>query len=140
MRVDPEILDLYSRYLDARHPGSPMESDDAEGFREMLLAPWAETVMMLVRHADQLIAVAITDVTPLGCSAVYTFFDSDAGLKKRSLGTFAILRQIDWVRGMGLPHLYLGYWIDTHPAMHYKQRFQPQQHLTPSGWLTTPTA
>ncbi len=132
--MDAEILDLYGRYLNARHPGSPMQSDNAEAFREMMLARWAHSVMLIVRQDGRLMAVAITDVTPIGCSAVYTFFDPDPGLKQRSLGTFAILRQIEFVRELKLPHLYLGYWIDGHPAMHYKQRFQPQEHLSTRGW------
>src|SRR5699024_3228733 len=45
---------------------------------------------------------AVTDVTRGGLSAVYTFFDPDQ--RVRSLGTFAILTQIEWARRLSLPY------------------------------------
>jgi arginine-tRNA-protein transferase len=35
---------------------------------------------------------------------------------------------------MGLPFLYLGYWVQGSPKMSYKTRFRPQEHLGPQGW------
>jgi arginine-tRNA-protein transferase len=63
---------------------------------------------------------------------VYTFFEPS--LPKRSLGTYAILRQIEMARTRRLPHLYLGYWIAGHPKMGYKARFDSLQVLGPDGW------
>ena len=37
-------------------------------------------------------------------------------------------------KALGLPYLYLGYWIKGSPKMGYKQRFQPQERLTSGGW------
>ena len=48
----------------------------------------------------------------------------------------AILRQIELARERGLPHLYLGYWIEHHPKMDYKVRFKPLELLTAEGWKT----
>lgn len=50
-----------------------------------------------------------------------------------------ILDHIARTRQLGLPHVYLGYWVKGSAKMHYKTRFQPQEHLTPRGWeLFTP--
>ena len=68
-------------------------------------------------------------------SAVYTFYDP--ALEARGLGTHAILRQIELARERGLPHLYLGYWIERHPKMDYKARFKPLELLTSEGWKTS---
>ena len=46
-----------------------------------------------------------------------------------------ILEHIDYARRLGLPYLYLGYWIDGSRKMRYKERFQPQERLGPNGWV-----
>ena len=80
----------------------------------------------------QLLAVAVTDVTDLGLSAVYTFFDPEQ--EKRSLGTFGILWQIEVCRALGLPYLYLGYWIRDSRKMAYKARFRPIEGRVGGVW------
>ena len=35
---------------------------------------------------------------------------------------------------MGLPYLYLGYWVEGSKKMDYKARFTPQERLLPQGW------
>ncbi len=84
------------------------------------------------RSDGPLIATALTDVMGDGLSMVYSFFDPDES--ERSLGTFMILDHIERARKMGLPYLYLGYWVKESPKMAYKIRFQPQEHLAPRGW------
>ena len=69
-----------------------------------------------------------------GLSAIYTFFDPEAD--KRSLGTFAILWQIDKARAMGLDYLYLGYWIRDCKKMAYKSEYRPLQLYVKSRWTT----
>jgi arginine-tRNA-protein transferase len=81
----------------------------------------------------ELIAAALTDVLSDGLSMVYSFFE--AGESARSLGSFMILDHIARAKKMGLPYVYLGYWIEGSTKMDYKGRFLPQQRLAPSGWL-----
>lgn len=124
---------LYARYLLTRHPGGGMDEASDADFSHFLAAPWSPTVFLEFRAAGQLVGVAVTDVCDTGLSAVYTFFEP--GLPKRSLGTYAILRQIELARERGLPHLYLGYWIANHPKMGYKVRFDSLQVLGADGWM-----
>jgi arginine-tRNA-protein transferase len=63
---------------------------------------------------------------------VYSYFNPD--MEKRSLGTFMILDHIRRTRALGLPHVYLGYWVQGSRKMDYKTRYQPQEHLTARGW------
>jgi arginine-tRNA-protein transferase len=109
-----------------------MDEASDEDFSHFLAAPWSPTVFLEFRLGGRLIAVAVTDVCETGLSAVYTFFDPD--LPKRGLGTYAILRQIEFARTRSLSHLYLGYWIAHHPKMGYKARFHSLQVLGPDGW------
>jgi arginine-tRNA-protein transferase len=129
-----ERFALYARYLHTRHAGGGMDDATPEDFDRFLTAPWSPTRFLEFRAAGRLLALAVTDVCAQGLSAVYTCFEPDQ--PARSLGTFAILKQLELARAAGLPWLYLGFWIDGHPKMDYKRRFKPLQIRTASGWVT----
>ncbi len=76
--------------------------------------------------------MALTDMLGDGLSMVYSFFEPAQA--HRSLGTFMVLDHIQRARRMGLPYVYLGYWIEGSRKMDYKARFLPQQHLRLAGW------
>lgn len=133
----PERQTLYAAYLRQRHPDGGMDPADAADFDNFLVAAWSPTLFLEFRQRDRLLAVAVTDVCETGLSAVYTFFDPAAAA--RSLGTFAILAQIELARQRGLPFLYLGFWIEGHRKMDYKSRFRPLQVLDALGWHTLGT-
>lgn len=133
---DAEHLQLYRRYLAARHPGGGMDGADPGDFERFLTGSWSPTRFLEIRDAEKLLAVAVTDVLPHALSAVYTFFDPDDAT--RGLGTFAVLQQIALARRERLAHLYLGFWIQGHPKMDYKSRFRPLQLLEGREWRTLP--
>jgi arginine-tRNA-protein transferase len=76
--------------------------------------------------------VSIIDELPDGISSVYTFFDPD--VEGASFGTHNILWQVQQCRELGLPYLYLGYWIKQSRKMDYKANFQPIQALIDGQW------
>jgi leucyl-tRNA---protein transferase len=137
LTVEPELdaghYALYRRYLRARHPGGGMDPEDREAFRAFLSGAWGGTEILAMRDAaGRLLAGAVVDRVPQGLSAVYTYFEP--GMPDRGLGTFAILAEIERVRALGLPYLYLGYWVPGSPKMDYKRRFRPLEMLTATGW------
>jgi arginine-tRNA-protein transferase len=137
-RYTIEYFNLYRRYLDARHAEGGMDNPDPQDFSRFLFTPWSPTCFVELRNRNgDLFAVAVTDVAASGLSAVYTFYEPQQAA--RSLGTLAILRQIELARERGLPHLYLGYWIAAHPKMDYKARFRPLELLGAGGWKPADT-
>lgn len=129
-----EHFRLYLDYLSRRHPGSGMEDSDPERYMEFLVADWSDTTFHEIRLGTRLLGVCVTDRLPDGLSAIYTFFDPDESA--RSLGIWAILRQIRQAGEEGLPYVYLGYWIAECRKMRYKTDFQPCEIHDGGRWRT----
>jgi leucyl-tRNA---protein transferase len=83
------------------------------------------------RVEGRLIGVGYVDVVPAGLSAIYFFYDPAE--RDRSLGTYNVLRVIDSAARRGLPHVYLGYFVEGCRSLEYKARFQPNEVLGPDG-------
>jgi leucyl-tRNA---protein transferase len=85
--------------------------------------------------ADRLVGVGYVDVLPAGLSAIYFYYDPDE--RHRSLGTFNVLSVIDATRTLGLPHAYLGYYVQGCRSLEYKARFKPNEILDEAGtWVS----
>lgn len=129
-----EYFDLYRRYLDSRHTDGSMADPEKEDFKQFLYSKWSDTAFLEFRLDGRLIAVAVTDIASDGVSAVYSFFDPE--MSKHSLGTYCVLKQLDYAKLLGLDYIYLGYWIEDHPKMHYKVNFRPLQVYRDEQWQT----
>lgn len=140
-----EQYSIFRAYLDDRHRHGGMADMTVLDYAMMVEDSHVETKLIEYRlrgpdsgitgRGDRLVAVALTDILSDGLSMVYSFFDPT--LNDRSLGSFMILDHIARARRMGLPYVYLGYWIEGSRKMDYKARFMPQQRLAPSGWVRT---
>jgi arginyl-tRNA--protein-N-Asp/Glu arginylyltransferase len=131
-RRDPELYALYARYIDMRHDDGDMYPASEAQYDSFLLGTWSRTLMLRARLEGTVVAVGVIDLLDDGVSAVYSFFDP--ALEARSLGTFTVLSEIDLARSLGLPYLYLGYWIAACTKMTYKADFRPQEHFDASRW------
>ena len=80
----------------------------------------------------RLVGVGYVDALPEGLSAVYFFHDP--AHHRRSLGTFNILTMIEAARQRGLPHVYLGYYVEGCRSLEYKGRFRPNEILQDGRW------
>ncbi len=139
-----EQYSLFRKYIDARHADGGMADMTVLDYATMVEDSVIDTFLTEYRiksdnplesepTAWPLKAVALCDRLSDGISMVYSFFDPSE--RTRSLGTYMIIDHITRARRLGLPYLYLGYWIEGSPKMHYKKRFKPQEHLSPDGWV-----
>jgi arginyl-tRNA--protein-N-Asp/Glu arginylyltransferase len=146
-RVPPEPTSeqfaLFRRYIDARHSDGGMADMTVLDYAMMVEDTHVPTQIIEYRRRGpdsfitkkgegELIAVALTDVMGDGLSMVYSFFNPEHA--SRSLGTFMILDHIQRAAAAGLPHVYLGYWVEGSRKMQYKIRYKPQEHLGTKGW------
>lgn len=120
-----EKWELYRRYLEGRHNG--VMSDEYEDLRRFLYDSPVTTVEFCYYLAGTLVGVSLADRSSRALSSVYMFFDPEC--RKRSLGTFSILWELEYCRREGLEHYYLGYYVSDCRAMNYKARFRPHQLL-----------
>ena len=138
-----EQYSLFRRYLDDRHTHGGMSEMSVLDYAMMVEDSQVDTRLIQYRRRGpdsafstasdgDLVAVALSDVMGDGVSMVYSFFEPTE--TARSLGTYMILDHIERTRRMGLPYLYLGYWVNGSRKMDYKIRFQPQEHLMAKGW------
>ena len=125
-------------YLDSRHPEGGMADMTALDYVSMIEDTTVHSSLIEYRPrndpASPLIAAALTDQLHDGLSMVYSFYDPDD--VNRSLGSFMVLDHVERARALGLPYVYLGYWVADCRKMAYKMRFRPLEALGLDGWHT----
>lgn len=123
---------LYRRYQASRHAGGGMDQDDREQYRNFLLMSRVDSALLEYTLDGRVVMVSLVDRLLDGLSAVYAFYDPD--LARRGLGVYNVITLVDLSRRMGLPYVYLGYWIADSPKMAYKRRYRPLEGYVDGHW------
>jgi len=134
---------LFRDYLDSRHATGGMADMDLFEFAAMVEETPIRTRLIEYRDTsattrddpyEGLRAVCLTDILDDGVSMVYSFFAPE--LMKNSLGTYLILDHIEIARELGLPYVYLGYWVPGSDKMGYKANFKGVEVFRDGAWET----
>jgi arginine-tRNA-protein transferase len=130
-KYSDEKFELYLAHKKKFHP----LQDDVEDEQNFRLSFYVNTpfgVEFEYYLDDKLIGVALADCTKNTFSAIYTFYVPPNS--KVSLGTYSILRQMEFARQKKIQHFYLGYYITTNQSLNYKANFRPNEVYIDHEW------
>jgi arginine-tRNA-protein transferase len=131
-------VDLFNKHRELRGLASQDKAIDLDEYHWGFVRSCFDSFeIAYLDHLGRLVCVAICDRGKTSLSAVYTFFDPE--FERDSLGTYSILRQIEFCRREGLRYLYLGYYVRDSLHMKYKARFLPHERLQRGKWVSYTT-
>lgn len=130
LTMSRENVALLQRFLTARFPEG--KSNAESYYSGFFITSISRCFEVRYRVGEQLIGVAIVDGATSWLNAVYFFFDPEQGW--RSPGTLNILTLNHICQSRDIEFLYLGYWIDGHAGMSYKNAFRPHELLIEGVW------
>jgi len=135
-----EQFELLQRYLGVRHPDGGMTSMEEVDFADMIEHTPVTSYVIEYREpsadgvtAGRLVGACLTDRQCDGLSMIYSFYDPEHE-SRSGLGNYIILDHIRRATEMGLPYVYLGYWVEGSARMQYKVRYRPLERLGRAGW------
>lgn len=131
--ADDERVRLFNRHRRERGLALSESDIDLDEYLWGFVRSCFDSFEIAYRDAERLVCLAVCDQGGNSLSAVYTFFDPDhPGL---GLGTYSILKQIEYCQSENLQYLYLGYYVAGSPHMQYKSRFLPNERLIEGKWI-----
>ncbi|WP_448872306.1 arginyltransferase [Desulfobulbus propionicus] len=131
LTMSRENLNLLQRFLSSRFPEGKSRADSY--YAGFFITSISRCFEIRYKVEQRLLGVAIVDGAPDWMNAVYFFFDPDQGW--RSPGTLNILTLNHICLTHGISFLYLGYWIEGHVGMGYKNVFRPHELLIDGEWV-----
>jgi arginine-tRNA-protein transferase len=132
-RVSPTRRRLYARFHRQQQEAKGWPAQEDDDLQAFLHNPFPTQEWSYFRGGRR-IAVGYVDALPDGLSAIYFIYDPAE--RRRSLGTFNVVSLIAAARERGLPHVYLGYYVEGCRSLEYKARFTPNEVLRPDGTWT----
>lgn len=133
-----EDYELFTAYLENRHPGESKPFTEADYFSAYIRSP-VPSGLLRYRTGDGLLAaVSYLDILPDGLSSVYFAFHPD--FSARSLGTWSVFAESSFLLTLGKRWYYLGFWVPDSPTMDYKCRFRPHETAESGCWQEADTS
>ncbi len=132
VQVDAARVALFNKHRNDRGLGRNESKIDLDEYAWAFQRSCFDTFEISYSIRNQLVSVAICDQGKNSLSAVYTFFEPQ--WSKLSLGTFSLLKQIEYCQQTRRQFLYLGFYISQSKHMAYKANFRPHQRLLNGRW------
>jgi arginine-tRNA-protein transferase len=130
-RAKLKLYDRYHAYQTEARGWPEHPAKDARSYAQSFVENPFPTEEWCYYLGGKLVGVGYVDALPGGLSAIYFFYDPEQ--RHRSLGTWNVLTVIRQTHERGLPHAYLGYYVEGCPSMVYKGRYVPNQLLGQDG-------
>ncbi len=133
---------LYRQYYKWHNPDTTCTNIQAEvelkmlnGLDETSQNPiYNGTINMEYRLNGSLIGCGVIDLAANALSSNYFYWDISKPIQKRSIGTYSILKEIEFCQQNNRRWYYLGYYIAQCDAMKYKGNFKPHQLCIDNIW------
>lgn len=129
--ITREKVALYADYVSAFHPDENERDILTEIFS--IQEGFPGTMELDLTIGGKLAGVSVLDVCPDALSADY--FYHDPAYRKRGLGVYSVLKEIEMCVSMGKRYYYLGYYIADCRKMNYKNRYRPFELLIDGQWV-----
>ncbi|MFP4243250.1 MAG: arginyltransferase [Chitinispirillaceae bacterium] len=126
LQYSERVFEIYREHSGFRFG----EKSDRDHFRRSLCASSCPSGMSSYYVDGDLQGVGFLDRSHNGLSSVYFIYTEE--VKQLSLGTYSVIREIEYARELGLDYYYLGYVVEGCGRMAYKGRFFPHERY---DWL-----
>lgn len=138
IQIGPPTLDdrrvrLYNRHKMLRGLGDENGLIDHDGYLAFLVETCCDTFEMRFFRETELVGIAVVDRGNTSLSAMYCYYEPE--LKNLSIGTYAILKELEFCRQRNMRFLYLGLYVQDSTRMAYKARFFPHQQRRDGRWM-----
>jgi len=130
-RFSREKFRMYLEHKDRFHSLQD-DVEDEQNFRLSFYVNTQYGIEFEYYMDGNLVGVALGDYTEKTFSAIYTFYTAAAA--KKSLGTYSVLKQIEFSRLKGIRYFYLGYYIAGNSSLNYKSNFRPSEVYIDGQW------
>ncbi len=116
-----EIYEIYSEHSIHRF-GKYTTPDD---FIATFYARSCPSIQSEYYYQDELAAVGFIDRSGESLSSVYFVYKTS--FQDFRLGTYSVIKEIEYALALGLKYYYLGYYVPGNRSMEYKNRFNPNE-------------
>jgi len=130
-------LGIFNRHRKGRGLAVSDDLYQASEFNGFLVESCCDTFELSFWAGTHLIGCSIIDKGAESISAVYTYFDP--AYSRLSIGTYSILKQIEWARQNRKRYVYLGMYVSDNQHLKYKARFVPQERFIEGEWVSRDT-
>jgi len=128
-----EKFHLYLQHK-KRFPSLQHDVEDEDNFRISFYDNPPFGLEFEYYYGGRLLGVALADCTRKTFSAIYTFYNP--ACSKMSVGTFSVLKQLEFCRQQGIDYFYLGYFILHNKSLRYKASFKPNEVYIDNEWVS----